>query len=431
MLAMLLPVAVAMLLAWAGAVFLYSSALERRATAQLANAAEILARGNLPLSPDLLARLGELQGAEYLLANHGGIIVYSTWEPVPAELRGLPRVAADQRVTIAAVPWIVVARDLRNNQDSRYAWVIAATSLADTRVAARRAALALAGVLLLALVVLSLILRRLVHGVTEPLSQLAAAAHDIAAGRRDVRVKVRRDDEVGRLGAALNNMSARLSEYEKALAERSRNAALGELSARIAHEIRNPLTGIKMHLQLLAESNSDDRPRIEQLLAEVRRLELIANATLALGRDAALQLERLDLSALARDVSELMTPAFAHRGIALELHAPAPVPLTADGAQLRQALLNLLVNAADAMPGGGRIRVSVAMHDDRARLVVEDSGPGINAAPPSGKSLGLGLGLPLCREIVARHQGELRTSASEALAGACFTIEMPVATAAI
>ena len=431
MLAMLLPFAVAMLLAWAGAVLLYSSALERRTTAQLANAAEVLARGNLPLSPELLTRLAELQGAEYLLANRSGVIVFSTWEPVPAELRGLPRVATDQRVTISAVPWIVISRDLRNNQDSRYARVIAATSLADTRVAARRAALALAGVLLLALVVLSLILRRLVHGITEPLSQLAAAAHDIAAGRRDVRFKVRRDDEVGRLGAALNNMSARLSEYENALAERSRNAALGELSARIAHEIRNPLTGIKMHLQLLAESNAADRPRIEQLLAEVRRLELIANATLALGRDAALQLERLDLSALAREVGELMTPAFAHRGIALELHAPAPVPLTADGAQLRQALLNLLVNAADAMPGGGRIRVSVATHDDRARLAVEDSGPGMNAAPPSGKSLGLGLGLPLCREIIARHQGELHASTSATLGGACFTIEIPLAAAAI
>ena len=86
MLAMLLPFAVAMLLAWAGAVLLYSSALERRTTAQLANAAEVLARGNLPLSPELLTRLAELQGAEYLLANRSGVIVFSTWEPVPAEI---------------------------------------------------------------------------------------------------------------------------------------------------------------------------------------------------------------------------------------------------------------------------------------------------------------------------------------------------------
>lgn len=426
LLALLTPVAIAMLLSWGAAVWLYSDALENRVAAQLANVATAMARGNLPLSGELLDRLAELQGAEFLVTDRDGVVLLSTWANPPPALRAAAAEPGASAIRIGDTLWLIDTRNLSIMAPSRFARVTAAASLADTRVAARRAALALAAALAVALLVLGLILRRLVRGITEPMTQLAGAAHAVAAGGRNVTFPVLRDDEVGRLGAALNDMAARLLTYERALEERSRGAALGEISARIAHEIRNPLTGIKMHLQLLAERSPAERGTLVTLLDEVRRLELIVNATLALGRDAALNIEAVDVSALAGEVVHLMAPAFAHRAVTLELQAAQPADLQGDAGQLKQALLNLLVNAADALPNGGRIGVSVRTEGGRVLLTVEDSGPGMEEVNRAAKPLGLGIGLPLCREIVARHGGELRSSRSTRLGGACFMIDLPV-----
>jgi signal transduction histidine kinase len=425
--AVLLPVSVALAVAWGSAVWLYSAALEARAAAPLQTAVDTLAGGNLPINAELLRRLSALQGAQYLVLDAGGAPVLATWSERPTALLA-PAVPEGTHVRdIAGTPWVVVSRRLRGF-DSRYARLIAAASLADTRTAAARAAGALAAVLLVSLGVLGLIMRRLVRGVTAPLQQLAGAAQALAAGQRDVRFEAQRDDEVGQLARVLNDMSVRLGDYESRLAARSRDAALGELSARVAHEIRNPLTGIKMHLQLLAEAAGAERPRLEQLLSEVRRLELIVNATLVLGRDAEPQRAALDLAALAGEVVELMRPAFQHRHVELDAAPSGPVEALADAGQLRQALLNLLVNAADALPDGGRIRVTAAADAQRARLIVEDSGPGLGTASAADKPLGLGIGLPLCRDIAARHGGALHEGRSATLGGARMELEIPLRT---
>ena len=96
---------------------------------------------------------------------------------------------------------------------------------------------------------------------------------------------IRRQDEVGALGISLNSMADRLERYEQQVADQSRLLTLGELSAKVAHEIRNPLTAIKMQLQLLEdEASAEAKPRLDALLDEVRRLELIVATTLQLGR---------------------------------------------------------------------------------------------------------------------------------------------------
>jgi signal transduction histidine kinase len=231
-------------------------------------------------------------------------------------------------------------------------------------------------------------------------------------------------------------MMERLAEYESRLASRSRLAALGDMSARLAHEIRNPLTGIKLHLQLLAERAAPrELPRLQQLLAEVQRLELLVSSTLMLGAEQPLALAPVDLAELVADVLDLMQPSLEHRGIAVWRAQAALPPVPADRARVRQALLNLVVNAADAMPHGGRLQVSTEIDDaaQRALVAVEDSGPGVSdelrarleSGPRSTKPFGLGLGLVVCRDVASAHGGELRTERSTALGGARFVIALP------
>jgi len=232
-------------------------------------------------------------------------------------------------------------------------------------------------------------------------------------------------------------MVVRLADYETRLASRSRLAALGDMSARLAHEIRNPLTGIKLHLQLLAErADPRDAARARQLLVEVQRLELLVSSTLMLGGDQPLSVGPVDLSELVADVLDLMQPSLAHRGIVVERDCHSVPGVVADRARLRQALLNLVVNAADAMPRGGRLCVSTRTDPGAplALIAVDDAGSGVSdelreklrTDSVSTKPFGLGLGLVVCRDVAAAHGGELRIERSEALGGARFVLAIPL-----
>ncbi|MEJ2604650.1 MAG: HAMP domain-containing sensor histidine kinase [Gammaproteobacteria bacterium] len=206
--------------------------------------------------------------------------------------------------------------------------------------------------------------------------------------------------------------------------------ALGELASRMAHELRNPLTAIKMQLQLLEERTSEpERARIAGVLDEIRRLELIVNSSLAIGGAQALNPTPSDLDRLLDEVVTLVGPSLAHRGIDLQT-AFADLPTVAvDGDRIKQVLLNLVNNAADELEGGGQILLAATPDGPHAvSIMVEDSGPGLPGEIErrrSGKSLGLGLGLQISREIVERHGGELLLGSSESLGGAKFTIRLP------
>jgi len=209
------------------------------------------------------------------------------------------------------------------------------------------------------------------------------------------------------------------------------------MSARLAHEIRNPLTGLKLHLQLLAERiDPRESGRVEQLLTEVQRLELLVSSTLLLGGEQPLDVAPARIGPLVAEVLDLMGPSLAHLGIRADSRCDDRLQANIDRGRLRQALLNLVGNAADAMPQGGRLRIG-AEYDaaaSRVRILVEDSGPGVTDemharlldAPVSTKPFGLGLGLTICRDVAAAHGGELLIERSAELGGARFAITIPL-----
>jgi signal transduction histidine kinase len=442
--ALLGPLLLAMLAAWAIGVSIVSQSLEQRVERQSRNAARVLAVAGLPYTPELLRRLAAMQQADFVLVDRDGQMALSTSPEVGEALAdSIGRFAVGGGGDVPPVrlerpvPAIAVYEPIPAQHDPRYSALVAVVPLADAQGAARRAALGLGLAMLAASLLLAALLLALVRGITRPLADLAAFANRIAAGEREERLEFSSGDEIRKLAESLNAMVIRLADYETRLASRSRLAALGDMSARLAHEIRNPLTGIKLHLQLLGErADPRDAPRVRQLLGEVQRLELLVSSTLMLGGEQQLSTGPVDLPELVADVLDLMQPSLEHRGIVVERDCESVPGVVADRARLRQALLNLVVNAADAMPRGGRLRVSTRPDADApfALVAVEDAGPGVSSElreklqndSVSTKPFGLGLGLVVCRDVAAAHGGELRIERSKALGGARFVLAIPL-----
>jgi signal transduction histidine kinase len=439
MLTTLVPLVLAGACAFLIAIVLITRTLESRTREQTEHAAQVLAESDLSPTPELLRRFSALQRADFYLIDPQGRIALSSRDHPPPELERMLNVSGAARHSwqfdLEGGP-VVAARATLTGGDRRYRELVAVSSLRDAREATKRAAAALAAAVLAATALLAFLVHVLVEGIARPLRALADFAATLGKGTRGVQTPVSRSDEVGDLERALNTMSQQIDRHESQLAERSRLSALGEMAARIAHEVRNPLTGLKMHLQMLAERVPDhDLPRLRMLLAEVQRLELVVDASLMLARERVANLAAENLCALVTNVVELMTPSFEHRGIRIECRlAPIP-PLPLDRALIEQAVLNLLANASDAMPQGGDLLISASCDTSRgsARLVVEDSGPGFGAellsddskVVASTKPFGLGVGLSVCREVARLHGGSLILENSPAGA-ARVTLALPL-----
>jgi signal transduction histidine kinase len=415
---------------------------------QLGHATEVLAEGVFPLTGDLLNRLSEFLRADIALLGPDGQVALSTLPPEDPEITPfvsglLPRLS-DGSVLTAVSPagYKVVMRSLQSGRDSRFVAVAAIASLADVRAASRRTAAWFAGAAILATLLLAIAGHHLARSITLSIRQLCLMAERIADGDREIRSVIEPADELGALGDALNRMAERLGSYELEITEQSRLSALGEMAARIAHEIRNPLTAIKLHLQLLIESvTGQDRDKVAKLLEEIERLELIVTSSLSVARPATLQVEDTDLNEIIDDVSGLVQGQLAHQGIELESEQNSLPRAPLDAARVKQVLLNLINNAAAKLPGGGIIRVSSDIASDRQAIVlrVEDSGPGIPEAEwntlfsRSGQARSretvsgrFGLGLTVCQELIELHGGRIEVDRAPDLAGARLTVYFPL-----
>lgn len=225
---------------------------------------------------------------------------------------------------------------------------------------------------------------------------------------------------------------SRLKEMEERLKRADRLAAVGHLAAGMAHEIRNPLASISGSVQLLSESlaaGEEDRHLLGIVVREAGRLSQLLSDFLQFARPVRPDKASCDPAALLDDLKGLVggDPRFAH--ITLKLGAPSGHKLLADRRQLQQALWNLLINAAEAMPAGGELRL--AFEPQTQSFIVEDSGHGVADAlrekifDPffTTKDHGTGLGLSTVYAIVTAHGGTLDLATSS-LGGAKFIIRL-------
>jgi len=249
------------------------------------------------------------------------------------------------------------------------------------------------------------------------------------------------DAVADQLGLVLDaaELLARTVAVERSLAHAEKLAAIGELAARIAHEIRNPVTAARSLAQQLArEPASPFAVEHRLILGELERVERQVAALLRFARREDLRFEPVDLGELARATLEAFRPRLEASGVTLELELADGVAARADGEKLRQVLINLLENALDAMTaeaGGPRtLSVAVANGHGAAALEVRDSGPGVPAdALPhlfepffSTKPSGTGLGLAIARRTVEAHGGRIAVRGGSER-GLVVSVELPLA----
>jgi two-component system sensor kinase FixL len=237
-------------------------------------------------------------------------------------------------------------------------------------------------------------------------------------------------------------MEAELETARRLSEQRERLAAIGAITGRIVHDLGNPLAGLSMQAQLIHRrvNRNPDRPSrdlsapAERIVAEVRRLDGLIKDFLDFARQQRLKLATVALPALLERVLEPWRPVAAARGITIAFEVGAGVPtLTADQEELRLAFDHLVKNAVEAIePGPGRVDVVVERRpDDRVRVAISDSGVGVPESVDvfrifeTTKRDGSGLGLPIAKQIVAAHGGQIDFERREPR-GTTFYVDLPV-----
>lgn len=289
---------------------------------------------------------------------------------------------------------------------------------------------------------------------TRPINTLVNATTRVAQGDLDVALPEEGSDEMGRLAHTFNEMVARLREsrqLQQRLNEAEKLSLLGRFAGTVAHEVRNSLNFINLSIDQIRAKHlgmEGSRAReIERNLArvkdEVGRLNRLVNDFLTAGRQTPPELAPCDLRAVIDEAVAIVEKQANTQEISIHINLPRELPrLEADAGQMKTCFLNILTNAVQAMPQGGRIRVSAAFlvpngEPERLQIRFADTGPGISPADRerifapyfSTKATGFGLGLAITRKIVEEHGGRI-FAADGATRGTLMVVELPVKTGA-
>ncbi len=211
------------------------------------------------------------------------------------------------------------------------------------------------------------------------------------------------------------------------------------LSRRLAHEIRNPLNAMNLHVQLLEEELTamaappqSTQRRLQQLQHEIKRLDRILTDYQRYARLPAPEFVECHLDALLDDLLDFIEPETQHRGIKLVREIDKLPVILADPSQIRQGLLNLLLNANQAMPEGGQLTVRATSDGENVRIEIEDTGSGIpeeiqeKVFEPfySTKEEGTGIGLPMAKYVIEAHGGNIKFR-TQPDRGTTFSVSLP------
>ena len=234
----------------------------------------------------------------------------------------------------------------------------------------------------------------------------------------------------------LHDLSRRV-QMEGKLREQAALAKLGEMAAVIAHEVKNPLAGIRGAMQVFAGRMSQDDPNtdvLKEIVSRIDSLDQMMKDLLLFARPPTPRCSETDVVPLVTTTASLLSQDPALRGVDVEVEGAAP-PVSADPDMLRIVFQNLLINGAHAMHGRGSIRVAVDTIDSTCRIAFTDAGPGIpidireKIFTPffTTKSRGSGLGLPTAKRLIEAHDGQITVDCPPA-GGTTVVVQLPLGT---
>jgi signal transduction histidine kinase len=276
------------------------------------------------------------------------------------------------------------------------------------------------GLFLLSILAFFFVSRRL----TQPIRSLKGSFEKVVNGNLDIPVTSNSRDEIGDLTNSFNQMVVELQknrEREKILQRKERLASLGQLAAGVAHEIKNPLNAINLTIEhmrdkFLVGKDKQVKAYIETIQSEIRRLDKVVNNFLSFVRSENLQLAETDVNKLVNDVVHLLKREMKSLNINLKLDLAKAFTHSLDGERFKTVIMNVVLNAMQAMPDGGQI--SISTNADGKYVLIKDAGIGIPSKDLENifdlfyttKSSGTGLGLPTAYKIMKEHKGDIQIS---------------------
>ncbi|MCK9603736.1 MAG: ATP-binding protein [Candidatus Omnitrophica bacterium] len=271
-----------------------------------------------------------------------------------------------------------------------------------------------------------------------PVSNLLSRARSVSDGSLDGKIRIKRHDEIGELIKIFNELTYRLKKAKTS----EKFSSIGEATGWVVHELKNSLVPIKSFIQLFPQRRNDDKfiDKFSNVISEeIGRWEAMLKKLSGFSTYSELDLQRVNIVKVVGSVLEMMEDKFTEEKIEFEFHVKNNNLYTrGDHERLKQVFINLVINAVNAMPGGGRLVVSLDLvqalplkKSSYIEVSINDTGIGIpeellkNIFEPFGarQKEGMGLGLAISRRIVECHKGEIRV-ASELGAGTTFTVRL-------
>ncbi len=419
-----------------------SREVERQFSDTLHNLTAMISRAGFPLNEASLSLIKAVIGYDVAIQGKGGMRG-SSLDPESAEdfsawlghSRGTPRVGDFYLIQLRGKEFWVAHAELKNRDPAKATVVYLLCPVSRILEAKAQATRPITVVVMASLFGLAVLGTLIARTIAAPIRELAEQSKTIGEAGLDERIHAHGSGEVRELADAFNRMLDSLKTSQERLVEAEKLSTLGSIAASVAHEIRNPLSSLRMTAQLLEKRAPDEekfREPLRVIREEIDRLDLALEEVLSFARPREPESKPTDLAATVEAILQLLGRQLEHTHIEVELLRENLPKVHADEHQMKQVFVNLILNAMQAMPGGGMLTISFDQSDQDLLIRFADTGGGIpeerreKVFEPffTTREGGAGLGLALSRRIIEQHGGSIGLESSAE--GAAFTISLPV-----